>query len=1537
MKVLLINEKKLDSFKLPNKIDGNIWITDFDENDNEKNIINIEADRNSNWKIMSNSSYYIVENSKRVASSILEIGKFYIIKDSYSDKSMLLYCCLSYENNITFYSTSTCFPNPITIGSNSECKISYNCTLVSNNHAEIKLENDKLILNCFSKTYVNNIRVNNSTILELGDVIFVMGLIIVVMKIQGDYILGINNPNNQVKTFLKNTQISFDPASESYEEAHEEKEMFLYKEEDYFYKKPRFIYSIEPLELKIDSPPSKQEKQEIPAILTLGPMLTMSLTSVVTCYTTISNVQNKNQTWSEAIPSLLISGVMMLSFFLWPLVTNLFQKHLSKKNERNRQNKYNEYINNQKSKIFEEKTKQENILHKRYVSLEECYNIIINKKDRLWERRIEDEDYLSVSLGTGTFPMKININYPEEGFSMVEDNLKDSVKELTLSPKILDNVPILYSFKENYISAIIGNDELKYKFIDNILLQIVTFHSYDDLKIVIFTSKNKENNFTKYKILPHCFSNDKTIRFFSSTIDEYKEISYNLEKIFNQRKEYNEKNSNLIKYDQNFLIITDSFNSIRNFDFIKNIIEYKHNLGFSIIILNDKISNLPDQCQTFIELNENESKMFKNIANNGEQKFKIDLSNINISKAFRKLANIPIELNNNEDGIIPKKVGFLEMYDVGKVEQLNSKNRWISNVPILNMSAIVGIGKSGEKISLDLHEKYHGPHGLVAGMTGSGKSEFIITYILSMAINYHPHEVQFVLIDYKGGGLAGAFENKNLGYKLPHLVGVITNLDKTEINRSLASIESELKRRQALFNKARELSGESTIDIYKYQKMYRNKIVDEPVSHLFIIADEFAELKTQQSEFMEQLISTARIGRSLGVHLILATQKPSGVVDSQIWSNTRFRVCFRVQEKSDSSEVIQCPDAAYLTQTGRFYLQVGYNEIFLLGQSAWAGGKYIPSENIKKTIDSSINFIDNIGYVTKSVETKKEEIIDDSNGEELVNIVKYLHKCAIEENIFSKPLWLDRIPEHIYVNDLIKKYNYEKEKYILEPVIGEYDIPNMQQQNLLTIPFSKEGNVIIYGMAGSGKENFITTMIYSSMITYTPEEVNYYILDFGSEVLKYFEKTPIVGDILYINDSEKISNLFKFIQDTINERKKIFADYNGDYEMYCKSTGITIPHIVIIINNYEAYAETYPDYDDLINILTRDCIKYGIYFVFTINSPNGIRFKLKQNFNQIFVLQQNNEDDYSSILGNIHKTYPSKMFGRGLIKKEDVYEFQTALTSEESNVSKIINQINTLLSSKYNSKATKIPVLPEVVIYDELDKNKVSKNEIIIGINKNDLTISTFDFSKNHINLISSQEFSLFESFINPFITQFMYNQNWMNIIINAEDVFIEDIIKQNSKYFESNFDSIFDSIINILNNSYISYKNNNYNKSIFDNIKKINCIIIGLNSFKNKLSAEKQNAFGDLFTISNDLGIINYIFIETIDKMKNFEYEAWYKNNRSQSDCIWLGNGLGDQFSINLTQKIPEMAMDVQYNFCFVIKRGKPSYVKYIEKINNN
>ena len=196
--------------------------------------------------------------------------------------------------------------------------------------------------------------------------------------------------------------------------------------------------------------------------------------------------------------------------------------------------------------------------------------------------------------------------------------------------------------------------------------------------------------------------------------------------------------------------------------------------------------------------------------------------------------------------------------------------------------------------------------------------------------------VAFLLIDYKGGGMSKMFT------ALPHLLGTITNLDGSQSMRALASIKSELARRQSIFNQY------DVNHINNYNKLFKNGEAEEPLPHLFLISDEFAELKKEQPEFMSELVSAARIGRSLGVHLILATQKPTGVVDDQIWSNSKFKLALKVQNEADSKEILKTADAANITLPGRAYLQVGNNEIYELFQSAWSGAAYNEEEQKEK-------------------------------------------------------------------------------------------------------------------------------------------------------------------------------------------------------------------------------------------------------------------------------------------------------------------------------------------------------------------------------------------------------------------------------------------------------------------------------------------------------------------------------------------------------------------------------------------------------------
>ena len=195
---------------------------------------------------------------------------------------------------------------------------------------------------------------------------------------------------------------------------------------------------------------------------------------------------------------------------------------------------------------------------------------------------------------------------------------------------------------------------------------------------------------------------------------------------------------------------------------------------------------------------------------------------------------------------------------------------------------------------------------------------------------FRSHDVAFMIIDYKGGGMSNALAG------LPHLVATLTNLESDGLlDRAKISLKAELERRQRLFAEA---GGVQHIDEYYASPMRET----EPLPHLMIVIDEFAQLKAEKPEFMDEMIRIASIGRTLGVHLLLATQKPAGTVDEKIWSNARFRICFRVQDESDSREMLKRPDAAWLTNPGRGYLQVGAGELFELVQFAWSGAPYEP-------------------------------------------------------------------------------------------------------------------------------------------------------------------------------------------------------------------------------------------------------------------------------------------------------------------------------------------------------------------------------------------------------------------------------------------------------------------------------------------------------------------------------------------------------------------------------------------------------------------
>lgn len=1526
MIVTLINKDKIQSITLPEKVRGQYWIHESNTYSSKK-LISIEG-INGDWILKSNKEMKVLDNAgKLIRNTVLSPLAIYKLALEGSDATSYVFTEPSTDDRRIFTKYLIDQDSEITIGRTEQNDLMLANRFVSAGHAKLSFQGGEWRIvdnNSTNGTFVNGKRVKNHK-LNFGDLVYIMGYKMIV----GSCFIAFNNPDGTLS--LQTNKLK--PFIPQVPEPSDEENEYEIPETDYFYRSPRFKRDVEKAVFKIDSPPPNAIGEEMPLMLVIGPSMTMGMASMATAIFAVNNAMATGDI-SRAMPSIIMSCSMLLGTILWPILSKKYDMRRRRKKEKVRQEKYKQYLNKFAVLFTEECEKQEEILRENHVPVQELIERIRHTDRNLWERGRGQNDFLKVRVGVGDGLLAADITYSEKKFSIDDDNLQEELYTLAEAPKILKNIPITLSLFDNYISGVIGSRKQTMELAKGLIFQIAALYSYDEVKMIFIYDEDEEAQFGFTKWLPHVWNNDNKFRFIATNPSEVKEVSAFIEKEIEARSQINE--SEIEDVTPYYIVFALSKRLAIRAEMLKQIYAKKENIQMSVLTFYNELKNLPKECTMVVELNEGRGLLFdKNDITGKSTPFTPDREILaDPTELSVKLANVPLDtalVSSN----LPSMVTFLELFGVGKVEHLNALTRWKDNDPTKSLEAAVGVDTLGELFKLDLHEKFHGPHGLVAGMTGSGKSEFIITYILSLAVNYHPNEVAFILIDYKGGGMAKSFD------KLPHTAGIITNLDGAAIKRSLISIESELKRRQALFAEASKMVGESNIDIYKYQKLYREGVVKEPLQHLFIISDEFAELKTQQPEFMAQLVSAARIGRSLGVHLILATQKPSGVVDDQIWSNSKFRVSLKVQERADSMDMLKRPDAAELTHTGRFYLQVGYNELFEMGQSAWAGAPYYPSDKVVAEKDNSVVVIDRNGRPIKEARLDKKKNKFAHPKKQLDVITEYLSNIAAEEQLKIRPLWLEPIPAVILLDDIRKKYGVTKaDPFVLNPVIGEYDDPARQRQCLLHLPLTEEGNTIVYGVAGSGKTTFINTMVYSLIQEHTPEEVNLYLLDFASETLRAFAKAPHVGDVILSYENEKISNLFKLLQTEVEKRKKRFADYGGDYRSYMAATDEKLPAIVVAINNFAAFTEMYEEKEEAVSYLSREGTKYGIYFVLTALGTSAVRFRLLQNFKQLLVLQLNDEGDYSTIVGKTDGLFPSKCKGRGLVKKDKIYEFQIAQLTEESVPFHFIQEECKQLAAAWKgTAAAKIPILPEVVDLEFLSEYVRDNQSLLvpIGVEKNSLKVHEYPFGQSYIHLVLSAAGD-HQHFVYD-LSQLMAKTCGYDVtLVDAEQSYLANNHHGLNYYstvkdFETYVSELFETVV---------YRNNTYKEAIEQGrepetfARKV-IMINSIAALKNSLSPKGAEKLGLLLEKGEAKYQLTFIVAEQSKNLSAVSFDKWYKRHINAGDGIWVGSGITEQFNLKPAKTTAEMREDMGSDFGFALHKGKGVKVKLVNSKNRN
>ena len=1159
------------------------------------------------------------------------------------------------------------------IGRNPDSAIEYNRREVSRKHAalhwngscwEIRDENST------NGVYVNGKR-ETFKLLELGDVIFIMGLQIVV----GSNYFAINNANHRVSIHTPHIyRVAIDKDKEALCSLPPSQTAAV----RIFDRPPRKLIKVVPEPIEIEMPPMRISGNNLPLMLRLGSPLLMGGQALL------------SGNFLSAITSMVL-----------PSVTQGMTEKDRKEYEARRIEKYGQYLKDKTIEIEQERKREMELLDVAHPALMKTLAFSLTK-DRLWERRKVDEDFLSIRIGSGSLPLMAERRYSKKKFDLEEDELIDRMYELAEKPVVLRNAPVLLSFREDFVVGVNGSQRKVCELIRNMIFQLVSSHSYDELKICVLATGDtaKELDFVRY--LRHSWDDDRSIRFFASSQADTQPIANYFKR---KEEDYTGKEpgnkTGIPSKAPVFIIFALDKVLFESLEFTKNILNEQEYHGISLVTSFDGI---PKECSKIVHADDKMRLIDLKHPENQELLFKLDdFEPIVADRCVKELFKTRQKMNQ-ELASLPNMITFLEMFRVGKVEFLNPLSRWKENNPIKSLAAEVGVGTDGSLFTLDLHEKRQGPHGLIAGMTGSGKSEFIITYILSMAVNYSPEEVAFILIDYKGGGLTDAFEDKSRGIHLPHLVGTITNLDGAAITRSLMSINSELKRRQAEFKKAKSETNFGTMDIYDYQKLYRAKRVKKPMPHLFIISDEFAELKKQQPEFMDELISTARIGRSLGVHLILATQKPGGVVNDQIWSNTKFRVCLKVQDRGDSMEMLKRPEAAELKHTGRFYLQVGYNEYFALGQSAWCGAGYYPTDEVIVEKDEAVEFVDTAGQtVLKAVPKSNAQKAD---CKQIVAIVKYLSDLAVREGIQAESLWLEPLPDKMELRSLLEESS-EKTYEGITAVLGMVDDPEHQSQYPLTLDLQSFHHMLLCGESGSGKSTFIRTMLFSLVSRYTPEEVNYYILDLSSGALNAFRSMPHCGAYVTEENETDFDRMLSLIKDLVDERKKLFAEADVfGYDAYIRKH--KLPLVLVILDGWTNIStfRKGQEYSLSISNNMREASNYGIHFVFTINHMNEASGKVKQEIDYRLALRAKDKFDYNDILNVRGANVPPEKAGRGVCAIDGrPLEYHVAVLNcdkDDQEQNALLKKELSALAEKYSgiTPAKLLPMMDDSLEYD---------------------------------------------------------------------------------------------------------------------------------------------------------------------------------------------------------------------------------------------
>jgi S-DNA-T family DNA segregation ATPase FtsK/SpoIIIE len=1007
---------------------------------------------------------------------------------------------------------------------------------------------------------------------------------------------------------------------------------------------------------------------------------------------------------------LFVSVPMMLASGLAGIIKYRSDDKTRKAKIYDRETRYRQHLAEKQAEILRLSNLQRMILNDAHPDLEVCQTRARSADSRLWERLPGEDDFLAIRLGLGEMPVGFKIEVPPESSKVQkEDELIKTGRELGEKSKKVDRIAIPLPILQRKTVGLVGPHVRIMQMARAMLVQVTACHSPANLKVVLVVPSSELEEWKWARWLPHLWSAGKQKCLLFSGRENLASGLKEIEKILLEpkREDMGGIPAHLFIVSDPEVMVGKYANQYKSlFGLISNA---EKPVGAAVLFLSESKNSIP-ACNARIDLS-NPQAVLESFESNLRQAFLPDLVNSKDAEDFaRMLARIRYRDSVQAQGKIAS-VPFLSLFGVKDVSKIPIRENWARNNPDESLSVPVGIlEEDGSLFSIDIQDGKDGPNGLVGGMTGSGKGEFLTTFILSLAIKFDPHLVNVAIVDFKNGDLLNSLRG------LPHLVSEITDREMEDIPQVISGLRSELKRRHDAFTQMFNQYKYHPKDLREYNLFARQHQLPA-IPYLILIVDEFTVLKEARENDLSEFIRIALQGRHAGMRMILAAQKPDkSTITAEINNQLQLRISFKLLDKETSTLILGYDDAASLERAGNGVAVVNSvakmkgPDIF---QAGYPGAIYLPDQP------------SDTEQVTINVVTARGERKPLFSSYQLTNGAPKQVNAIVEHlsDLFRPALpspgpWMTPLPTKVFLSSLIDHaWGWNGNQWVdgapaCKPIVGLASDPIRRVQEPIRVDLEKLGHLVVYSVDETVNLELIKTLISGMAMENPPSKVNFYVMDFiGHELvqlcrretipnigtqsiyggLKVFSP-PHIGALIFpegnsahedVLTREWIKRLFDWLNTQRSRRLGLLSKgYSNlsDYRNQNPAAGPE-PEIVVFLRGFRTFQERFFNNPTKLHDLHLDELfdnggKCGIHFVITTNDigsfPSSLRSK---NILSILYKQQNTH--YYSLLnlsGKTDKTYNLAVDGRGLVfsAKSSPIQFQTAhagdITTRDDNL-----------------------------------------------------------------------------------------------------------------------------------------------------------------------------------------------------------------------------------------------------------------------------